>query len=122
LMSWQVHKRFITCRSRMQTLPTFPQRPNVRWATDLCRVWCGKDGWASLAFVIDCHIQELLGWHLNRSGKSAKAESALEYALISRFRLLGNVSKPSCCVQTMVRFSAPEATPHWCETTVCISS
>lgn len=94
LMNWQVRKRPVGFRPRVQALPAVAQRPDERWATDLCRVWCGKDGWASLALVIDCHTRELLGWHLSRSGKSATAESALEQALIHRFGVLGKVSKP----------------------------
>lgn len=48
--------------------------PDERWATDLCRVWTGRDGWASLALVIDRYSRELLGWHLSRSGKAKTAE------------------------------------------------
>ena len=68
--------------------------PNERWATDLCRVWAGKDGWAHLALVIDCYTRELLGWHLSRSGKSKTAEAALEQALIARYGCLGRVAQP----------------------------
>ena len=91
LMHWQVRKRPVGFRPRVQALPAVAFRPNERWATDLCRVWTGKDGWASLALVIDCYTRELLGWHLSRSGKSATAESALEQALIHRFGTLGKV-------------------------------
>jgi putative transposase len=55
----------------------------------MCRVWCGRDNWATLALVIDCHTRELLGWHLSRSGRSKTAESALEQALIARYGHLG---------------------------------
>jgi putative transposase len=41
-------------------------------------VWAGRDGWLSLALVIDCHTRELLGWQLSRSGKATTAASALE--------------------------------------------
>lgn len=60
----------------------------------MCRVWCGRDNWATLALVIDCHTRELLGWHLSRSGRSKTAESALEQALIARYGHLGRVQKP----------------------------
>ena len=66
--------------------------PVERWATDLCRVWGGQDGWLTLALVIDCHTRELLGWHLSRSGKASTAGAALEQALIARFGSLGKVS------------------------------
>lgn len=94
LMRWQVKKRPIGFRPRIQALPSVASRPNERWATDLCRVWSGRDGWATLALVIDCHSRELLGWHLSRSGKSKTAESALEQALINRFGTLGRVPAP----------------------------
>lgn len=68
LMGWQVRKRPIGFRPRIQALPSVASKPNERWSTDLCRVWAGRDGWATLALVIDCHTRELLGWHLSRSG------------------------------------------------------
>ncbi len=60
--------------------PLVAKAPAERWATDLCRIWAGKDGWSHLALVIDCHTRELLGWHLSRSGRSKTAEAALEQA------------------------------------------
>ncbi len=92
LKGWQVRKRPIGQRPRIQALPSVASRPDERWSTDLCRVWGGKDGWLSLALVIDCHTRELLGWHLSRSGKASTAAGALEQALISRFGTLGKVN------------------------------
>ena len=94
LKGWQVKKRPIGLRPRVQALPSVAKAPNERWATDLCRVWAGRDGWAVLALVIDCHTRELPGWHLSRSGKAKTAESALEQALIARYGTLGRVSVP----------------------------
>ncbi|WP_323073795.1 DDE-type integrase/transposase/recombinase [Mycetohabitans endofungorum] len=68
--------------------------PNKRWSTDLCRIWAGRDGWAPLALVMECHTRELLGWQLPRSGQASTAGNALEQALIARFGTLGRVSKP----------------------------
>jgi putative transposase len=93
-MRWQVRHRSIGFRPRIQALPSVAQQPNQRWATDLCRIWSGRDGWAVLALVIDCCTRELLGWHLSRSGKAKTAEAALEQALITRFGLLGRVTEP----------------------------
>ncbi len=62
-------------RPRVRALPSVAAVPNERWATDLCRVWTGRDGWATLALVMDCHSRELFGWHLSRSGRSKTAES-----------------------------------------------
>ena len=94
IKGWQVRKRAIGMRPRIQALPSVAQAPNERWATDLCRVWAGCDGWASLALVIDCYTRELLGWHLARTGKASTAVSALEQALIARFGSLGKVQQP----------------------------
>lgn len=89
LNGWQVRKRPVGFRPRIQALPSRATRPNERWATDMCRVWTGRDGWTTIALVIDCHSRELLGWHLSRSGRSKTAEAALEQALIARFGTLG---------------------------------
>lgn len=67
LMGWQVRKRPVGFRARIQALPSVAKAPDERWAADLCLVWAGKDGWSHLALVIDCHTRELLGWHLSRS-------------------------------------------------------
>ena len=57
--------------------------PDQRWSTDLCRVWGGRDGWLTLALVMDCHSREILGWQLSRSGKATTASAALEQAVIA---------------------------------------
>ncbi|WP_420022712.1 IS3 family transposase [Cereibacter azotoformans] len=93
IKGWQVRKRPIGMRPRIEAVPSVATAPNERWSTDLCRVWAGRDGWATLALVIDCHTRELLGWHLSRSGKASTAASALEHALINRFGTLGRVTK-----------------------------
>ena len=91
LKHWQVRKRPVGFRPRVRAMPSVAAIPNERWATDLCRVWSGRDGWATLALVIDRCTRELLGWHLSRSGRSKTAEAALEQALIARFGTLGRV-------------------------------
>jgi putative transposase len=94
LQGWQVRKRTVGKRPRIQALPSVATAPDQRWATDLCRVWGGRDGWLTLALVMDCHTRQLLGWHLSRSGKSTTAASALEQALINRYGTLGRVPTP----------------------------
>ena len=88
IWGWQVRKRAIGMRPRIQALRSVAKAPNERWSTDLCRIW------ASLALVIDCHTQELLGWHLSRTGRATTAASALEQALIARLGTLGAVPEP----------------------------
>jgi putative transposase len=61
LNGWQVRKRPIGFRPRIQALPSVATLPNERRSTDMCRVWAGRDGWATLALAIDCHTRELLG-------------------------------------------------------------
>ncbi len=94
LKGWQVRKRPVGFRPRVEAKISKAHKPNERWATDLCRVWAGRDGWSTLALVIDCHTRELLGWHLSKSGKSRTAEIALENALICRFGSLGAAHEP----------------------------
>lgn len=60
-MGWRVRKRPIGFRPCIEALPSVATIPNERWSTDLCRVWAGRDGWATPALVIDCHTRELLG-------------------------------------------------------------
>ena len=94
LKGWQVRKRSRGARPRIEALPSVAAAPNERWSTDLARVWAGKDKWATIALVMDCHTRECLGWHLSRSGKASTAVSALEHALIARFGTLGRVQTP----------------------------
>src|SRR3990167_4229538 len=61
LKGWQVHKRPVGFGPRIPALPSVAKAPHGRWAPDLCRVWAGRDGWASQALVIDCY---------SRSGRS----------------------------------------------------
>jgi putative transposase len=61
------------------------------WATDLCRVWGGRDGWLTLALDIDCHTRKLLGWQLSRSGNAATAGAALEQTWITYNNCSGRI-------------------------------
>lgn len=94
LKGWQVRKRPLGQRPRIEAKVSRAEGPDQRWATDLCRVWGGKDGWLSLALVIDCGTRQLLGWHLSRTGKASTASAALEQALITRYGTLGQVPVP----------------------------
>ena len=44
LRGWQVRKRPVGFRPRVQSMPSIAAAPNTCWATDLCRVWAGRDG------------------------------------------------------------------------------
>ena len=60
LKGWQVRKRAVGRRSRIEALPSVATPPDERWATvpDRDRA----DGWLSLALVIDCSPRQPLGW------------------------------------------------------------
>jgi transposase InsO family protein len=61
-----VKKRAIGFRPPLKALPLVAQAPTERWATDLCRIWAGRNQRTTLALVIDCHTRELLGRDLSR--------------------------------------------------------
>lgn len=48
LMGWQVCKWPVGFRPRVQAMPSVVTAPNERWSTDMCCVWAGRDGWATL--------------------------------------------------------------------------
>jgi putative transposase len=65
---WQVRKRPVGFRPSIQALPSVVKAPDERWATDLCRIWTGKDGWSHLAVVkannrssVELRLPNLLG-------------------------------------------------------------
>ena len=39
IKGWQVRKRLIGMRPRIEAVPSVATAPNDRWSTDLCRVW-----------------------------------------------------------------------------------
>jgi|SRR5690625_81243 len=53
LKGWQVRKRSIGFRPRVESLPSVAAAPNERCTAGLCRVWTGRDGWTSLALSRD---------------------------------------------------------------------
>ena len=55
LKGWQVRKRAIGLRPRIQAVPSVATAPNERWSTDLARVWTGKDGWPPPTFAPSRH-------------------------------------------------------------------
>jgi Integrase core domain/HTH-like domain len=88
LKGWFVHQRQPTPRPRVQGRISQAARSNERWAMDLTHVYCGRDGWAHLAAVIDCHDRELVGHEFALRGRANEAERALEEACLERFGML----------------------------------
>ena len=85
---WFVHQRSTTPRPRVQGLRSKTDKSDERWAMDVTHVYCGEDGWAHLAAVIDCHDRELVGHEFALRGRAREAERALEEACIRRFGTL----------------------------------
>jgi putative transposase len=85
---WFVHQRTTTPRPRVQGLRSRAEKSDERWAMDVTHVFCGQDGWAHLAAVIDCHDRELVGHEFALRGRAREAERALEEACIRRFGTL----------------------------------
>ncbi|WP_242629254.1 hypothetical protein [Xanthomonas oryzae] len=73
LDSWQVRKRPLGQRPRVETKVSRAQKPDQRWATDLCRVWGGKDGWLSLASVTPLPNKVADGARLEDRSKGRRA-------------------------------------------------
>jgi len=55
---------------------------------DLTHIPYGRDGWAHLAAVIDCHDREIVGYEFALRGRAREAERALDEACIRRFGTL----------------------------------
>ena len=85
IKGWQIKKRKKGSRPRIKESKSKTSSPNQRWAIDMTRVLCGKDGWGTLAAVIDTCTREIVGFRLSRSGKATTAEAALQEALLYRF-------------------------------------
>ena len=85
---WLVHQRAVTPRPRVKASVSRTTQSDRRWAMDLTHVDCGRDGWAHLVGVIDCHDRELLGWEFALRGRAKEAERAIEEACIARFGTL----------------------------------
>ena len=85
---WMVHQRVVTPRPRVKASVSRTTKSDRRWAMDLTHVDCGRDGWAHLVGVIDCHDRELLGWEFALRGRAKEAERAIEEACIARFGTL----------------------------------
>jgi putative transposase len=58
---------------------------NRRWAIDLTKIYCGKDGWGSLIAIIDCRDREIVGYRFGLHGRAREAVEALGMAMSQRF-------------------------------------
>ena len=88
LKGWMVHQRVWTPRPRVKGRVSRAERSDQRWAMDLTHIPVGRDGWAHLAAVIDCHDRTILGHEFSLRGRAKEAERALEDACLLRFGTL----------------------------------
>lgn len=88
IKGWFVHQRTVTPRPRVRGRRSKAERSNQRWAMDVTHIDCGRDGWAHLAALIDCHDREIIGYEFSLRGRAKEAERALESACIYRFGTL----------------------------------
>lgn len=65
--------------------------PNIRWATDLTKVYVAEVGWANFIPVIDCGSRDCVGWRLSYRGRALEAREALQDAVITCFGSVENV-------------------------------
>lgn len=81
---WLVHQRVSTLRPRVQYWTSQSRRSNKRWAMDVTHIACGRDGWAHLAAIIDCHDRERISYELALRSLVKEAERGLEGACLDR--------------------------------------
>jgi putative transposase len=70
--------------------PTRAQRstvdqPDRLWATEATKLWCGRDGWATLVGVLDAGSRECVGYRFAQEGRAREAVDALEQGVIHRY-------------------------------------
>lgn len=99
LKGWFVHQRQRTPRPRAKGRRSVAPVSNRRWAMDVSHVHCGRDGWAHVVAVIDCHDREVIGLEVALRGRAREAERALEDACIKRFGTL-RPKGPTPCVRS----------------------
>jgi putative transposase len=83
-----IHQRSTTPRPRVKASTSLAPESNHRWAMDATHIPCGKNGWAHLIAIIDCHDRQIIGWELALRGRAKEAERAIEMACIQRFGTL----------------------------------
>jgi putative transposase len=58
---------------------------NLRWATDLTKVYVAEVGWMNVISVIDCCSAKILSYVFSDRGRALESVTALEDAILSRF-------------------------------------
>jgi len=68
-------------------------RPDKMWATDGKKFWAGKDGWCWFFSVIDHFNDEIIAWHVAKTGNRFEALAPVQRAVRLRF---GALDKDIC--------------------------
>lgn len=66
-------------------------QPDQLWATDTTKIWCGRDGWASLVGVLDAGSRECVGARFARYGRAIEAVEGLEQGVLQRYGSFAHV-------------------------------
>jgi putative transposase len=90
LKHWQVRKRPIGFRPRIRAVPSVANALNERGATDLCRVWSGRDGWTVVERVIRTLKDQCVHRHRfetlqAREPRDRRPHQSLRHYIESRF-------------------------------------
>ena len=64
------------------------QQGSVFLSPAVTHIYCGADGWAHLAAVIDCHDREIVGYEFALRGRAKEAERGLEAGCLNRFGMV----------------------------------
>lgn len=68
-------------------------RPDKMWGTDGKKFWAGKDGWCWFFSVIDHFNDEIISWHIAKTGNRFEALAPVQRAVRLRF---GSLDKAIC--------------------------
>ena len=93
LQGWQCrlwHRPALRPKPTWEPCSTVDQ-PDRLWATDTTKIWCGRDGWASLVGVLDGGSRECVGVRFARQGRAIEAIDALEQGIIQCYGSLSQV-------------------------------
>ncbi len=80
-------------RKRTHEGKIITNRPNKMWATDGKKFWAGKDGWCWFFGVIDHFNDEIIAWHVAKTGNRFEALAPVQRAVKLRF---GSLNKYIC--------------------------
>lgn len=86
-------------RKRTHDGTIITDRPDRMWATDGKKFWAGEDGWCWFFGVIDHYNDEIIAWHVARTGNRFEAMEPVRRAVAIRF---GRLDKGACegtCLQ-----------------------